>query len=70
MNLRRLLTIANALLIGGIIGWAARTHTVNDRWMMSKVDKYEAEASFWFTKNDELIQQSKAQIKERNNVKR
>jgi hypothetical protein len=62
MRLNRLLTITNALLIGALIGWAVRTHTVIDRWMMAKVDKYETETSYWLNKLDNEIQETKGNI--------
>jgi len=36
--------------------------TVNDRWMMAKVDKYETETSYWLNKLDNEIQESKGDI--------
>lgn len=62
MRLRSLLTITNALLIGCLIGWSLRTHSVNDRWMMAKVEKYETETSYWLNKLDNEIQESKGDI--------
>lgn len=62
MTLRNWLNITNALLIGCVLGWFLRTHSVNDRWMMAKVDKYEAEAHYWITKLDNEIQESKGDI--------
>jgi lipopolysaccharide export system protein LptC len=70
MTARRWLNIINALLIGCVLGWFLRTHSVNDRWMMAKVEKYETETSYWLNKLDNEIQESKGDIqKERTNVK-
>lgn len=71
MRLRSLLTITNALLIGCLIGWSLRTHAVNDRWMMAKIDKYETETSYWLHKLDDQIQENKGDIaKEKTHVTR
>lgn len=66
MTFKRLLTITNALLIGALIGWSIRTHTVYDRWMMAKVDKYETETSYWLNKLDNEIQEQKGNIQKEN----
>lgn len=63
MKFQRLLTITNALLIGCVLGWFLRTHSVNDRWMMAKVEKYETETSYWLNKLDNEIQEQKGDIK-------
>ena len=71
MRLRGLLTIANALIVGCVIGWAARTHSLNDRWMSAKIDKYETETSYWLKKLNNEIQDTKnTNEKESKHVKR
>lgn len=71
MNWRDILTGTNILIVGIFLGWNIRSHAVTDRYMMARVDKYEAEAHYWITKLDNEIQENKGNIeKERTHVKR
>ena len=63
MTFRSYLTIANALLIGGVIGWFARTHTLDDRYILSLALKHETSARYFNTKLDSMIQENERSFK-------
>lgn len=57
-----LLVCLLALFFGGLIGWAARAHTADHRYIKALAERHEAEARFFNRKTDEMIQQNKGNI--------
>lgn len=51
-----------ALGFGGLLGWADRVHTADDRYIRALAERHEAEARFFNLKTAELIQQNKGNI--------
>jgi len=58
-----------ALLIGIGLGWAARTHTADHRYVTALAERHEAEARFSNHKTDQLLRENQPGTKGERNGK-
>jgi hypothetical protein len=54
------------LLVGMALGWIARTHTADHRYITALASRMVAEARYYNTKNDALIEANKKEMKRGN----